>query len=72
MTGTVILGIIIAVLLGVLAWLFFSSGGETPSDGIAGAETREAEDEVQELDAFATPDEAEEELPDWGPGAPKT
>jgi len=32
---------------------------------------REAEDEVRDLNAFATPEDAEDELPDWGPGAPK-
>ncbi len=31
----------------------------------------EAEEEVRDLDPLASPDEAEEELPDWGPGAPK-
>lgn len=32
-------------------------------------ELAEAEDEVKELDAFTEPDDAEEKLPDWGPGA---
>ena len=30
----------------------------------------EAEQEVQELDTFTTPEDADDELPDWGPGAP--
>jgi hypothetical protein len=32
-------------------------------------ELRAAEDEVRGLDASVTPDQADEELPDWGPGA---
>jgi hypothetical protein len=31
----------------------------------------EAEEEVRGVDAFASPEDAEEDLPDWGPGAPK-
>jgi len=30
-----------------------------------------AEEEVAELDAMATPEDAAEDLPDWGPGAPR-
>lgn len=33
---------------------------------------REAEEEVRDLGAFSTPEDAEDDLPDWGPGAPKT
>ena len=32
---------------------------------------REAEDEVRDLDAMKSPDEADDSLPDWGPGVPK-
>lgn len=71
MTGTLSLGIIIAVLGGLLAWLLFSSGGTGAADESVDPDTTEAEDEVQELDVFTAPDDAEEELPDWGPGAPK-
>jgi len=31
----------------------------------------DAEREVRDLDALATPDDAADQLPDWGPGAPK-
>jgi len=34
-------------------------------------ELEEAEAEVRDLDAFTTPEEAQEDLPDWGPGAPR-
>jgi hypothetical protein len=30
-----------------------------------------AEHEVRDLDAFSAPEDAEDELPDWGPGAPR-
>ncbi len=34
-------------------------------------ELAEAEDEVRSLDAMATPEEADQHLPDWGPGVPR-
>ena len=34
-------------------------------------ELAEAEEEVRELDALATPEDATEALPDWGPGVPR-
>jgi hypothetical protein len=34
-------------------------------------ELAQAEDEVRGLDAMATPEDAAEQLPDWGPGAPR-
>lgn len=30
-----------------------------------------AEREVRDLDALSTPEDAEDDLPDWGPGAPR-
>ena len=40
--------------------------------GIADAdELARAENELAGLDAMATPNDAAEDLPDWGPGAPK-
>ncbi|MFQ5702621.1 MAG: hypothetical protein ACE5HT_01210 [Gemmatimonadales bacterium] len=41
------------------------------SDDIDLDELTQAEEELQELDAMTTPDEADDKLPDWGPGAPK-
>lgn len=32
---------------------------------------REAEDEVRGLNAMSGPDDADDNLPDWGPGVPK-
>lgn len=31
----------------------------------------EAEEEIASLDAAISPEEADDELPDWGPGVPK-
>ena len=30
-----------------------------------------AEEEVRDLGAFTAPEDADDELPDWGPGAPR-
>ncbi len=35
------------------------------------AELNRAEEDLADLDVMTTPEEAIEELPDWGPGAPK-
>ena len=34
-------------------------------------ELAEAEEEVRELDVMATPEDATQALPDWGPGVPR-
>ena len=31
-----------------------------------------AQEEVRDLDSFATPEDAQDDLPDWGPGAPRS
>ena len=41
------------------------------NDDIDYQQLREAEEEVQDLDAFTSPDDADEELRDWGPGTPR-
>jgi len=44
----------------------------THATGVGDAdELARAENELAELDAMATPNDAVENLPDWGPGAPK-
>jgi len=35
------------------------------------AELTRAEEDLADLDVMTTPEEAIEELPDWGPGAPR-
>lgn len=66
------LAVLLALLLVCLVWLLGWRGRarETEADARPDTETRAAEDEVQELDSFTTPDQAEEELRDWGPGTP--
>jgi hypothetical protein len=48
----------------------FRNGTHTAVVGDAD-ELARAEKELAELDAMATPNDAVEDLPDWGPGAPK-
>lgn len=66
------LGVMIAVLAGVLLWL--ALGGRRRHGREAqqlDEETLIAEREVRDLDAFTSPEDADDELPDWGPGTPK-
>lgn len=70
MNSTLGLGLFLVLLLAVLFWLLGARRGEVPADD-TDDETRSAEDEARELDALLSPEEAEEELPDWGPGAPQ-
>ncbi len=79
MTSPLALIVLLAALAAGLAWLL--TGGRLPhrakpGDVVADPDTdhevlSEAEEEVRGVDAFASPDDAEEDLPDWGPGAPK-
>lgn len=69
---TTVLGL--AALAGGIWWLARRAargGGSTRRDDIDYETLREAEDEVRDLDALATPDDAAQDLPDWGPGAPR-
>ena len=77
MISALTVGIILAGSATFLWWLFGalhgsrSTGKKHPTAEIDEAVLADAEREVRELDAFATPDDAAEEIPDWGPGAPK-
>lgn len=65
--------IILLLVAAVGAWLLrppTHRQSETPIEDRE--ELEAAEKEVQDLDAFATPEDAEEDLSDWGPGAPRT
>jgi hypothetical protein len=64
-------GVMIVVLTGVLVWLVWAPAKRRVAGSQPDDETLEAEREVQGLDASTTPEEADDELPDWGPGAPK-
>lgn len=64
------IGILLFVLAAVLTWLIVSPRRAGQRDG-EGEELEAAEQEVRDLGAFKSPDDADDELPDWGPGAPK-
>jgi hypothetical protein len=74
-TSTPFLLFFMLLLAATLAWLLRpghrkgEGGGE---DSVEDPEMlEEAERELEDLDAFSTPEDAEQDLPDWGPGAPK-
>lgn len=74
------IGTILAAFTAALIWIVFrSSDGSTRGGADSGEDVEvdrdvlsEAEQEVRELGSFVTPEDAIEELPDWGPGTPKT
>lgn len=73
------LGFVFLVLLvaAVLVWLLGRpsasvGNNEFDEDDVDREILEEAEDEVRDLDAFTSPEEADDDLPDWGPGVPKT
>ncbi len=68
--------IILLALLAILYWFVRRPTGHRRPDPRRGGDVddetlAEAEDEVRDVDPLASPEEAEEELRDWGPGAPK-
>lgn len=67
--------VLLIVLAGAVTWVMVRSSNyaeiHPPDNGIDYDELEAAEDEVRELDAFTDPEEADDQLPDWGPGAPK-
>ncbi len=79
MTSGFTVGAILAAFAAALIWIVFRSrDGSTRSGAGVGEDVEvdrdvlsDAEEEVRELGAFVTPDDAAEELPDWGPGTPK-
>ncbi len=77
MGSSIALGLLILAILVILVWLAGRPrASRTDAEPSRGSDVDEdvltdAEDEVQELDSFATPEDAEDQLPDWGPGAPK-
>ncbi|HEX9692912.1 MAG TPA: hypothetical protein VGA22_12525 [Gemmatimonadales bacterium] len=62
---------VLLVLGGVVAWLARRNRPLAGPTEIDRDILDKAEREVRDVDAFATPDEAAEEVPDWGPGAPQ-
>lgn len=65
--------IVAALLLAALAVRLVRSPSRPPADpgGIDREELDAAEREVRDLDALTSPEEANEQMPDWGPGAPR-
>jgi hypothetical protein len=60
------------VLLVAIAWLARRPARPATDRDDRDDETlADAEREVRDLDALATPEDAADQLPDWGPGAPK-
>ncbi len=80
MSSSVSLVVLLVLLAALLAWIFgrpdLARRREprrlVTDDGVDAETVEAAEEEVRGLDAFASPQDAEEELPDWGPGAPKS
>jgi hypothetical protein len=74
MSSEIAITLAIVSASGILIWLLRtpadSSSGTILRDDIDIDELMAAEEEVQDLDAFTQPEEADEELRDWGPGAP--
>ncbi len=74
--SSVSLAVLVLLLLAVLVWFTRKPGGFRPSrpGPVADdpATLEDAEEEVRDLDAFATPEDAEDDLPDWGPGVPRS
>lgn len=68
--------LLLVALLAALAWFLRRPTDQVvedppPDDDVDYEVLGGAETEVQDLDVLTSPDEAEGELPDWGPGAPK-
>ncbi|MEE8115727.1 MAG: hypothetical protein V3T28_01360 [Gemmatimonadales bacterium] len=69
------LGIGLLALAGAFVWLMGRSrhgSRRHAGDTIERDVLEEAEREVRDLDAMTSPDDADQELPDWGPGAPRS
>lgn len=76
MGSSLSLVLLLAVLAAAFAWLLGRPRRRGPADpgrdeDIDREELEQAESELEDLDALASPEDAEEDLPDWGPGAPK-
>jgi hypothetical protein len=75
--STVGLVFLLLLVAAVLVWLLGRPKASVRSDNIDEDDVEpeileEAEDEVRGLDAFTSPEDADDDLPDWGPGVPKT
>jgi gas vesicle protein len=73
MSLSLIVGLLIAGLLAAMAWLLVAPKRMRGyrAEVVDPERLEAAEEEVRDLDVFTSPDDADDELPDWGPGAPK-
>jgi len=74
MTSTAIFALGLLLIVAVIGWWLRRAGRlhrSDPSDDIDRDLLDEAEEEVRDLGTFITPEEADDELPDWGPGTAK-
>lgn len=74
MTPALATGIVGGIFLLLLIWLLIPTSRKDANLALREEDPEEleaAEEEIRELDVFTTPDEADEHLPDWGPGSPK-
>ncbi len=65
-------GLLVFAFAGVLIWLLLAPARSRLSrHAVDPAKLESAEREMQELDASVSPEDADDEFPDWGPGVPK-
>lgn len=64
------LAITLLALAGAVVWMLRKPRhGQADTAGRDAAALREAEEEVRDLDVSTSPEDADDELTDWGPGA---
>ena len=66
-------GVIVVVLGGVLAWLLLApfAGRRARHHEVDTEMLEAAEEEVRDLGMQVSPEDVDDELPDWGPGVPQ-
>ena len=71
--------VVLLVAALILAWLIFAPGRRAHVEQLIEEVNRsddeeelaQAQEEVRDLDVMATPEDATQALPDWGPGVPR-
>ena len=71
MTTAIFLAFGLLALAGALVWLIGTVRRDRTDNPVDDPDAlAKAEAELEDLDVFVDPDDADEHLPDWGPGAP--